>query len=466
MSEPTNAPRVWLRWALALALVGGTVAGSIAPALGQEDPAAAEPVDEQPVEETQPAAEAPQPEESQFQEAVEAALVAETTEAPVEEAAVEEAPPAEAPPVEEPPVEEPVADAPAQEAATEQTPYYDPVAGNANLDSPAAQEALGTTDGEAVPPDGGADEGSAGDDGSGGGQGEPATAGESSGETAPEETAQAEAEQPEEQVDEPLDFSEQVSATLGADVTLSDSSTPDGNEVDAGTTDVEADTEEVANEGGETTNEVEAGTSGTDRQVTGSRADRAADDEIQLTQQANSVSGGSNTNNSDITATESDSTAIADGSGGNSNAAAEANADVNDDGRVSVIEQRRAERQADKRAARRNGACATSAPSRPTPRSLARSSSSAFPTRSSRCGRRFSTSSRTEATGCASRSIARPRRRRLRRTASSPPRSLRSETGRLPRSDRAGCALGQRDDSRGRPAGAAFLCLAQARLLR
>ena len=30
MSEPTNAPRVWLRWALASALVCGTVVGSIA----------------------------------------------------------------------------------------------------------------------------------------------------------------------------------------------------------------------------------------------------------------------------------------------------------------------------------------------------------------------------------------------------------------------------------------------------
>ncbi len=37
MSEPTNAPRVWLRWALALALATGTVAGSMVPALAQDD---------------------------------------------------------------------------------------------------------------------------------------------------------------------------------------------------------------------------------------------------------------------------------------------------------------------------------------------------------------------------------------------------------------------------------------------
>src|SRR3954464_5426640 len=128
MSEPTNAPRVWLRWALASALVCGTVVGTIAPALGQEDSG-----------EAQPAAETPAPEASQFQDAVEAALTAETTEPAVEEAPPEEAPPAEAQPAEarpaeEPPVEEPAADTPVQEAATGQTPYYDPAAGNANLD--------------------------------------------------------------------------------------------------------------------------------------------------------------------------------------------------------------------------------------------------------------------------------------------------------------------------------------------
>ena len=148
MSEPTNAPRVWLRWALASALVCGTVVGSIAPALGQEDP-----------EEAQPAAEAPAPEASQFQEAVEAVLTEETTDPAVEEAPPEEAPPAEAQPAEAqpvaadpaeaPPAEEPAADAPVQEAVTGQTPYYDPVAGNANLDTSAAQEALGTTDSDA-----------------------------------------------------------------------------------------------------------------------------------------------------------------------------------------------------------------------------------------------------------------------------------------------------------------------------
>jgi hypothetical protein len=344
MSEPTNAPRVWLRWTLALALATGAVVGSIVPALGQEDPA----------EEAQPAAEAP-PEESQFQEAVEAALVAETTEAPVEEAPPAEAPPEEAPPAEAPPTEEPVADAPVQEAATDQTPYYDPAVGNANLSNPAAQEALGTTDGDAVPPDGGGDEGSTGDDGSGGGQGEPATADGSSSETAPEDTAQAEPEQPEEQVDEPLDFSEQVSATLGADVTLNDSATPDDSEGNTGTAGADAGTEDAAGDGGGSGNEVDAGSSGTDDQVTSSGTNRAADDETQLAQAANSADGGSNANESDLTATQSDSTAVADGSGGSNNAAAEAKADTNRDGKVSAEERQRAERQASERADARNG---------------------------------------------------------------------------------------------------------------
>ena len=64
----------------------------------------------------------------------------------------EEAPPAEAQQAEAPPAEEPAAELRrgavpptlrSEETATDQTPYYDPVAGNANLDSPAAQEALG-----------------------------------------------------------------------------------------------------------------------------------------------------------------------------------------------------------------------------------------------------------------------------------------------------------------------------------
>ena len=260
------------------------------------------------------------PEGSEFQEAVGAILAEETTETAVEEAPPEEAPPAEAqqaeaPPAEEPagdaPVQETAADAPVEETATNQTPYYDPVAGNANLNSPAAQEALGVTDGEAVPADGGGDEGSAGADGTGGGQGEPATAEGSSSETAPDETAQAGVDQPEQQVDEPVDSSEQVSATL-------------------------------SNEGGETGDEGDASNSETDDQDTNSGADRAADDETQLAQAANSVGGGSDANETDITATESESTAIADGSGGSNNAAAEANADTNGDGKVSIFEQRRA----------------------------------------------------------------------------------------------------------------------------
>ena len=42
MSEPTNAPRVWLRWALALALATGTVAGSMLPTLALDDTSIAE----------------------------------------------------------------------------------------------------------------------------------------------------------------------------------------------------------------------------------------------------------------------------------------------------------------------------------------------------------------------------------------------------------------------------------------
>src|SRR3954471_14120052 len=110
MSEPTNAPRVWLRWALASALVCGTVIGTIAPAFGQEDPAATESADGQPAEQAQPAADAPACEESQFEEAVGAALTAKTTAAPVEEA-----PPADAPPAEEQQTDEPVTAAPLAE---------------------------------------------------------------------------------------------------------------------------------------------------------------------------------------------------------------------------------------------------------------------------------------------------------------------------------------------------------------
>ena len=78
-----------------------------------------------------------------------------------------------------------------------------------------------------------------------------------------------------------------------------------------------------------------------------------------------------------------------------------------------------------RRGGRRPGSTSTSARSRPTRRSPARSSSSASPTRSCRCGPRSSTSSRTAATACGSRSTARRRRRRPRRTGSSPRRSAR-----------------------------------------
>src|SRR5215213_6457712 len=43
MTEPTNAPRVWLRWALAFALATGTVVGSMLPALALDDTSLAQP---------------------------------------------------------------------------------------------------------------------------------------------------------------------------------------------------------------------------------------------------------------------------------------------------------------------------------------------------------------------------------------------------------------------------------------
>ena len=41
MSEQANAPHVWMRWALALAIATGTLGGSIVPALAQDDQSAA-----------------------------------------------------------------------------------------------------------------------------------------------------------------------------------------------------------------------------------------------------------------------------------------------------------------------------------------------------------------------------------------------------------------------------------------
>jgi hypothetical protein len=183
MSEQANAPRVWLRWALALALATGTVGGSIAPVFAQDDPPAEEPVAEQPVEEAAPVEEQPAP--------VEAAPVQEVVEAPpIEEVApVEQAPPVEeAPPVQEaPPVEEPVTDVPA-DVPVDETPYYDPAVidpiatnGNPILDTPAAQDALGVSGGDQpVQSDEGGD---GGGDGSGGGQGEDATAQDGGGQS-------------------------------------------------------------------------------------------------------------------------------------------------------------------------------------------------------------------------------------------------------------------------------------------
>ena len=76
MSEQANAPRVWLRWALALALASGTVAGSIAPAFAQDDQASGEQTEEVAAE------------EPSFTEIVEQNLTEEIApQAPVEEAA-------------------------------------------------------------------------------------------------------------------------------------------------------------------------------------------------------------------------------------------------------------------------------------------------------------------------------------------------------------------------------------------
>ena len=89
MSEPTNAPRVWLRWALALALATGTVAGSVLPVLAQDEATGTEaPAEQSTVEEAAPVAEEQAP--------------AEPVEAPAEEPVAAAEPVAEEPVAAEP----------------------------------------------------------------------------------------------------------------------------------------------------------------------------------------------------------------------------------------------------------------------------------------------------------------------------------------------------------------------------
>ena len=165
MTEQANAPRAWMRWAIALALISGSVAGSVAPAFAQDN-GQGEPVVEQSADETAPADEAPVE-----QAPAEDAPVVE--EAPV----VEQAPVVEeAPAVTEAPVQEVVADPVDNQssggdqgqtdiggngggngggtdaAQTEpETPFFDPVTpanpavtnNNPIMDTAAAQDALG-----------------------------------------------------------------------------------------------------------------------------------------------------------------------------------------------------------------------------------------------------------------------------------------------------------------------------------
>src|SRR5262245_35763379 len=126
MSEQANAPRVWMRWALALAMATGTVAGSIVPAFAQDDQAAA-------------GAPAEQPSDDQTFEQIVAGNLSEATgqeivaaepapeQAPAEQPAADQAPADQAPieqaPAEEAPAESaPVEQAPAQQDFTEQAP--------------------------------------------------------------------------------------------------------------------------------------------------------------------------------------------------------------------------------------------------------------------------------------------------------------------------------------------------------
>ena len=231
MSEQANAPHVWMRWALALAIATGTVAGAVIPALAQDDQSsagassaaqpsenptfeqivagnlseatgqeivAAEPAPEQPAAD-QPVEQAPADQTASESAPVEEAPAADAPveEAPVEQAPVEEAPveqapaqdfteqaPADQQTVEQAQTEEAVPPAPTDGTAatdtTVETPYYqpiDPVQTNANpiFNDPAAQtaiqEANGTTPAEtqteAATDDSG---GGNADGGSGGGQ--------------------------------------------------------------------------------------------------------------------------------------------------------------------------------------------------------------------------------------------------------------------------------------------------------
>src|SRR3712207_4303049 len=80
MSEPTNVLRVWMRFALALALVIGTIAGSIVPALALDETT----VVEQPANQGSDGAPAPEVVEAPAPEVVEAPAP-EVVEAPAPE---------------------------------------------------------------------------------------------------------------------------------------------------------------------------------------------------------------------------------------------------------------------------------------------------------------------------------------------------------------------------------------------
>jgi len=368
MSEQANAPRVWLRWAVALALTMGTVAGSIVPVFAQNDAPVEEPAPE-PVEAPAPVAEesASVAAEPSFAEIVEAELVEAV--APVEALPpVDEAPPpveetqVQDVPVEEVPVEEPVAAAPPPEVAT----GFDPTATNANL------AVLGVGETEPTPVEAAPVET---EEVAASGEGETAAADESSGEAAPLET-----EQTEETVEEPAEFGEVVSGLLGVDVTAEESvdaaasadttgiATPEETTVapsEETVSTTEAQTAGGGNggngstsSGGGTTSGASASDETTGGVVNTADASRAAPQESSLQHvitalSGNSVGGGDVANGTNLDANAAaEGTAIADGSGGSNNAAV-VEADKNDDGKVSVIERRRADRQTDKRAARR-----------------------------------------------------------------------------------------------------------------
>ena len=312
MSEPTNALRVWMRFALALTLVFGTVTGSVVQVLAQDgtgdteavadqgtggevapeavaqappealappveqpvtalepvaaDPIAAEAVAAEPVAAEPVTEPAPAPAEESFADIVEDNLIAavESEGPPSDETAQEPAPPVEDTDAQGAPVTEDasVDDSPLEAGASETTSYYDPPAPtlttNPIFGSEAGQAALtavGVVDESTTTT---AEDPATGETESG--------AAEASGEPAPE--------------------SGESAAT--AEESSGDSEAP--------------------------------------------RERSRSTDETETAQETDLVAGGSTTNESAIAATLSESTAIADGSGGSNNATAQANGDSNNDG--------------------------------------------------------------------------------------------------------------------------------------